>query len=146
VLASESVFSIDPRKVVSETVDGETILIHLQTGSYYSLTGAGPGIWALAGGSRSAVEIARELAERHGENERTVMSSVIGLLTELVAEDLLEPGVSRIANGTDPPAATEPSTAWSAPKLARYDDMKDFLLVDPIHEVDESGWPTRKSD
>jgi hypothetical protein len=24
--------------------------------------------------------------------------------------------------------------------------MEDLLLLDPIHEVDESGWPNRPSD
>jgi hypothetical protein len=145
MLSKESVFSIDPRKVVYETVDGETILIHLQTGSYYSLTGSGPDIWALAGGGRPAGEVARELAGRHGESEPAVMSSVTSLLTELMAEDLLEPGPAQNGNGAGPPAI-ELGAGWSAPKLEKYDDMQDFLLVDPIHEVDESGWPSRKPD
>jgi hypothetical protein len=27
-----------------------------------------------------------------------------------------------------------------------YEDMQDLLLLDPIHDVDETGWPARKQD
>ena len=30
-------------------------------------------------------------------------------------------------------------------QLAVYEDMQDLLLLDPIHDVDETGWPARKS-
>ena len=34
-----------------ETMDGETILIHLETGAYYSLDGAGADTWELLAAS-----------------------------------------------------------------------------------------------
>jgi len=34
---------------------------------------------------------------------------------------------------------------FRAPVLNVYADMKDLLLLDPIHDVDEVGWPTPKS-
>jgi hypothetical protein len=30
------------------------------------------------------------------------------------------------------------------PLLRKYTDMRDLLLLDPIHDVDEQGWPVRK--
>jgi hypothetical protein len=137
-------FAINPGKVVHETVDGETILIHLETGNYYSLSGAGAEIWGLVGTARSPGEIARELAERHGRTESEVSPAVTTLLTQLMEEGLLEP------NGSGPTSPDASLTVWRAaswvpPKLERYDDMQDFLLVDPIHEVDDAGWPSRKT-
>jgi hypothetical protein len=132
-------FIINP-KVVSETVQGEAILIHLETGSYYSLTGAGAEIWGLIAARRSAAEITGELADRHGRPSAEVGTAVDDLLAELVREDLLH------ANGATahPPASPEMAwraPAWVPPKLEKYDDMQDFLLVDPIHDVDDVGWP-----
>jgi hypothetical protein len=132
-------YTINP-KVVDETVEGETILIHLETGSYYSLTGAGAEIWELVGMARSPTEIAQELAERHGQARAEVGAAVDELLAQLAREDLLHP------NGARPRAAVPAAPAWRAPawappKLEKYDDMQDFLLVDPIHEVDDVGWP-----
>jgi hypothetical protein len=33
---------------------------------------------------------------------------------------------------------------FSRPILTKYTDMKELLLLDPIHEVDETGWPNPK--
>jgi len=30
---------------------------------------------------------------------------------------------------------------FTKPELHKFTDMQDLLLFDPIHEVDESGWP-----
>ena len=27
------------------------------------------------------------------------------------------------------------------PTLEKYTDMQDLVLLDPVHEVDERGWP-----
>jgi hypothetical protein len=29
--------------------------------------------------------------------------------------------------------------------MEKYEDMRDLLVLDPIHEVDEGGWPTRRA-
>jgi hypothetical protein len=43
-------------------------------------------------------------------------------------------------------ALDEPTEAYAAPTLERYEDMQDLLLLDPIHEVDVTGWPKRPED
>jgi hypothetical protein len=30
--------------------------------------------------------------------------------------------------------------------IDKYDDMRDLLALDPIHEVDSGGWPLAKKD
>ena len=37
--------------------------------------------------------------------------------------------------------AADGKAAFEAPRLERYTDMKDYFLLDPIHEVDTAGWP-----
>jgi hypothetical protein len=136
-------FTINSQKVVHETLDGETILIHLETGSYYSLTGAGAEIWALIG-AMSPEQIARQLAERHGRSESEVSSAVSDILRQLTEEDLLEPNGHRVTAEASSSEVWQ-EASWVPPKLERYDDMQDFLLIDPIHEVDDAGWPSPKS-
>jgi hypothetical protein len=29
--------------------------------------------------------------------------------------------------------------------LERYEDMQDLILLDPVHEVEEEGWPRAKT-
>jgi hypothetical protein len=47
----------------------------------------------------------------------------------------------------DPGAVTPvaaATTPYLAPVLNAYSDMKDLLLLDPIHDVAEEGWPIPK--
>ena len=146
-------FEVDRRRVVHETIDGEAILIHLETGFYYSLEGTGSEIWdGLVAGSTPA-EIAGRLQGHYEGPPKAIEMAVSALIDELHEEQLLAPvDGPTTTNGAEPgnpPAdgtdTTSPGVEFRAPVLNRYTDMADFMLVDPIHEVDESGWPNRKS-
>lgn len=34
---------------------------------------------------------------------------------------------------------------FTPPVLNKFTDMQELLLLDPIHDVDETGWPKRKA-
>jgi hypothetical protein len=131
-------FAIDPRRVVHETIDGEVILIQLERGYYYSLDGVGAEIWGQLVAGTTAAEIAASLGDAHGVSAE---AAVYGLLEDLHAESL----VTRAGtdNGAAPAAAAAGGLA--RPVLHKYTDMEDFLLVDPVHDVDETGWPNRRA-
>ena len=129
---------IHARKVVHETLDGETIVIHLETGSYYSLTGSGAEIWTLVGAGASAGQLCAELARRHQRDEDEIRGDVERFVAELERDGLVEPSDVEVRALPEAPSG---SNGWASPRLERYDDMRDFLLVDPIHEVDAAGWP-----
>jgi PqqD family protein of HPr-rel-A system len=136
---SESRFRIGP-EIVHETVDGEVIAIDLADGSYYSLAGSGPAIWELLAHGAGEAEIAAALAGRFDAEEAEIAAAVSALLTQLRERGLI---VSEA--GTAPPPPTSGSSGeksrFEAPRLERYNDMKDYFLLDPIHEVDTAGWP-----
>ncbi len=118
--------AIKSQNIVHDTVAGETILIHLEKGNYYSLTGAGAEVWALVGAAKSCEQIAVELAERHGRPLEDVAPAVTAFLHELLEEDLLEPSVNGAAsNGT--PAWR--ASSWRPPKLEKFTEMQDFLML-----------------
>src|SRR4051812_17112881 len=81
--------AVDTRRVVHETIDGEVILIQLETGFYYSLDGVGAEIWALLGEDAAPADIASRLCERHGTNPTATTALVNQLLRELCNESLL---------------------------------------------------------
>lgn len=132
---------IHASNIVHETLDGETLVIHLTTGNYYSLTGSGAEIWALLNGAGSASAICAELSRRHRRPEGEIRGAVESFIAELEHEGLLEP--SDALPNSLPADPAEVRGRWEPPTLERYGDMRDFLLVDPIHEVDETGWPNR---
>lgn len=137
-------FRSHPR-VVHETIDGEVILIQIETGYYYSLGGSGARMWRLLEGGRSIDEVAAALEETYGPSPE-IRSAIERLTEELRGETLLEPleGDADPSSAEDVPAS-ETAVPFVAPLLERYEDMQDFLLVDPIHEVDDSGWPNKKT-
>lgn len=132
-------FRIGP-EIVHETVDGEVIAIDLADGSYYSLAGSGPAIWELLAHGAGEAEIAAALAGRFEAEDGEIGSAVSVLLGQLRENGLI---VSETGVGAGAPAiaGSEEKEPFEAPRLERYDDMKDYFLLDPIHEVDTAGWP-----
>ena len=131
-------FTVDPKRVVHETIDGETILIHLKTGAYYSLSGSGPEIWSLLVDGWSDETAAEELARRYPDSDEAA-EATRSFVRELVREELLHEGPDATE---EPPGAELPSGgAFETPRVQQYTDMQYFLLLDPIHEVEAAGWP-----
>lgn len=146
-------FTVHP-KIVSETIDGEVIILNLDRGRYYSLTLAGTDAWSAITRAANAEEIVDALMARY-EGSRTQIEQAVGhLLGELSREELIvafAPGSAEAAappaNGSVPAAgSTAVRRPFETPVLRAYTDMEDLLLLDPIHEVDESGWPNRLSE
>jgi hypothetical protein len=139
-------FSIDVRRVVHETIEGETILINLVSGYYYSLGGCGVEVWSLLAEGRSADEVVGELQSRYAVDRDAVAEPVHALIDELVREELLDPaGDEANANGNGRGAgnshAAPANSSFAPPELRKFEDLQYFLLVDPIHQVGPAGWP-----
>ncbi len=137
----ESRFRIDAENVVHETVDGEVIAIDLGNGNYYSLAGSAPAIWDLLAGGATEAEICDALAARFDADAETIRNEVSTLLGKLGESGLV---VSSEDGGAAPAPAAGGDGAklpFEPPRLERYTDMKDYFLLDPIHEVDTAGWP-----
>ena len=134
-------------RVVHETIDGETILIHLDTGAYYSLDGAGADAWGLLNAGGSVDEVVAVLAARYEAGREEIEAAVADVVGHLQAEDLLTPAADVAPNGqvaAARAAAPAQRAAFEPPVLRKYTDMQEFLLVDPIHETDTTGWPNVK--
>jgi hypothetical protein len=133
--------AVDSSRVVHETIDDETILINLRTGTYYSLTGSGSEVWGLLSAGIPVDQAAGILRERYPANGTEAEQAVRKLADQLVEEELLV----GTANGRGPDEIPPPEPrggAFEAPALQRFTDMEYFLLLDPVHEVDDSaGWP-----
>lgn len=143
---------INEPKVVHETIDGETILLNLDNGYYYSLDGIGADIWGFIEKSATANDIIERLQNDYEGDSVGIKNSVNQFLLELIKEELI------VADDGEPPegfiefkAQVETGrkgekSGFKEPSLNKHSDMKDLLLLDPIHEVDETGWPTAKQD
>jgi len=133
--------------VSMERLDGETIVINFDTGEYFSFRGSSadvlwlvdshvaPEAWgAVLGGSFPGLE--------WGE---TAQSEVDAFLEELLTAGLIE---HTTAQGTT--EVTLPDdyvrSEWTAPSVHANSDLVDLLVIDPIHDTSEDGWPSTRTD
>ena len=65
-------------------------------------------------------------------------------------DDLLREGlVADAGTGVETPGTLQLSEnrqtrrPFEMPTLEKYTDMQDLVLIDPVHQVDEAGWPRR---
>ncbi len=118
--------------VTHQNIEGEVIAIHIARGTYHSLTGAAAVVWSRI---ESAPLDAASLAAGFENAPADAEDRVRGILSHLEEQDLIEAG--------DPePDASHDAVAWEEPVVESFDDMQDLLLADPIHDVDERGWPS----
>src|SRR4051794_14116826 len=125
--------------VIQETIDGETIMVNLETGSYYWLDPLASYVCSAMEGGASVEEVTAALTTRFPADGQAVDDEVRQLADRLVEEALLVPDEAR----TGPEATREPPElpAFSAPVLKIYTDMQELLLLDPVHDVGVEGWP-----
>lgn len=123
--------------VAAEELDGEVIAINMSTGIYYSMVGWSAWAWSALTSGMAPTEVGAVMSD-HGAEDGTFAASAFA--DELVRERLVverTPGA-----GTDPEPAGPPDAAVDALVLQRFTDMEDLILLDPVHDVDESqGWP-----
>ena len=74
----------------SETaIDGEVVLLNLQDGTFFSLTGTAVLIWQLIDGSRDRAALLTELALTYGADSATMAPDLDAFLAQLAKAGFL---------------------------------------------------------
>jgi hypothetical protein len=145
-------FGINKPTVVHETIDNEVIIIEFDSGNYYSLDKVGADVWNLIERGKPFGQIVEAISNLYRGSTEKVQNALSQLITELENENLvsaikeMQPtdSQSSIHNDVAAPIADKEKPEFESPILQKYSDMQELLLLDPIHEVDERGWPTAK--
>jgi len=132
-------YRVNHPRIVHETIDGETVLLDLNKGVYFSFDATGVVLWEhlekfknfeqLLGlpvwEDAQREEISRFYSQL--EDEEIIVSDP-GPVTQEDCSYLMEGG--------------QLTFTYTCPVLNKYSDMQDLLLLDPIHEVEkDQGWP-----
>ena len=133
-------FQINQSNIVHQTIEGEVVIINLNTGDYYSLVNVGVRIWNL---------LEKTTTVEYIVNTLNIEEIVTQFITELKKESLVisleidsDEQSSPVENvSTDDNSDKLP---FEIPSLQKFSDMQELLLIDPIHEFDEMGWPRTK--
>jgi|WetSurMetagenome_2_1015567.scaffolds.fasta_scaffold352435_2 hypothetical protein len=145
-------FRINGPKVIHETIDGETVIVNLDSGNYYSLDKVGADVWECLVKDFSVHRIIEAIASRYTGERENIEKTMYQFIDEMQQENLIvineSQGYASDAD-IDPGDETEQMkerSIFATPVLNKYSDMQDLLLLDPIHDVDETGWPSSKNN
>jgi hypothetical protein len=146
---SDAYLRVNAPQVIHESIDGEVIVIDLGTGNYYSLKGSGAEIWDALGraGTATQDDLVNALGSRFDSGREELEAGVASLVTEMLNEGLIVPADSNavaLAPAVDDPGGAK--AAFEMPRLEKFTDMQDLVLLDPVHEVDATGWPQPRPD
>lgn len=149
-------YRVNRPDVIDEHFEDEYVIVNLKTGTYYSLNPSGAAIWDILNGGATQDSILTQLGALYNVASSALAPEVERILSEFETEQLI---VATPANGATansgnadtaaPPAQGDVSPGsqlaeFQPPHLEKYDDMRALLLLDPIHQVDTSGWPAAK--
>ncbi len=138
-------YQIDRSAVASEIIDGEAIMLHHGSGDYFSADGIGAVVWQWLGESRSPDQIVRLLKTSFPKASADIAPAVDAFLADLLKHELIREGTSDRPALASSQQMADLGSEFAPPTLHVYSDMREVLLLDPIHEVEEVlGWPMPK--
>lgn len=79
----------DANRVIDRIVDGEALVIHLDSGDYYSLNGVGTRVWEEMDGAKTVSELANIIALEYEVTVEQAQTDVQALVDQLLSEQLV---------------------------------------------------------
>jgi hypothetical protein len=129
---------VNAEDIVHESLDGEVVIVNLRNGRYYSLVNVGAEFWELIAGSAQSQQLLNFARSRYLDGGE--MAAVVDqFLKELAEEGLVTLSPAETPVGAE---AGSGSLPFQAPVLAKHTDMEGLLLLDPVHDVSDEGWPS----
>ena len=148
---SDLVYHPNTSRITYEIIEGEVIIVDFDTGVYYSINALGSVIFNWIAHGANLGDVHKVIGTHFRVPETDVVQAVDAFIDTLLQDAIISPrdssGENRILNNPELSYEDLPDSAtFEAPRLEKYTDMQELLLLDPIHEVDEEGWPFTKQD
>lgn len=126
--------------VLHERLDGETIIVNMRTGRYLSLQGVASDIWYLISNRVPRHRWLALLAEVYQQPDDADVDKFVALCLEAeLIREAQEQALDDFVWLTD-----VPRPPWSLQPPEEFDDLADLILIDPVHDVDADGWPSKR--
>lgn len=127
-------YRVNEPSVAAEHLDDEIVVVSFANGRYYSLRGTGAEVWRLLETGHTPESIVALYSEPSNDIRDDLEAFVRRLIEQELMIESHVPARSQEAEAID-------VGAFERPVLEEFDEMKEMLLYDPIHDVDETGWP-----
>jgi pyrroloquinoline quinone biosynthesis protein D len=83
------IYAKRPAAFTETTIDDETVVMSLESGDFFSLTGTAQAIWGLIDGQRDGAAIAASLARNYGAEPGDLTEDIGEFLGDLAAAGLI---------------------------------------------------------
>lgn len=128
-------FAVASGDIVSESFDGDFVVLDLNCGKYFSFSDSGNVIWeAVSSGVAPAQLLQQPIAISPAELESFVQT--------LVSHGLIVARQNAAPHGSASDYLDRLASTKEKPDVTVFDDLADLFKADPIHDVEEPvGWP-----
>lgn len=128
---------------VADDFGGEIVALNLDTGFYFSLRDLAAAVWRDLAAGHSVESVLGPL----GAQAPRLAEDATRLIDRIQSEGLMQPAVAVAVAEGDPSVATFIAGGMTSLVIDSYDDLRDLVMTDPIHEVvEEVGWPVRREE
>ena len=138
---AEPRFRIDAPSVIFERFDEEVVAINMDKGTYHSMAGPAADAFVLLSEEATAGELAGVLSNKYAATPEEIEAALAPFLEQLRNEQLIVCVETRKPRDPLRIAGNESGLPFAAPSLQAFRDLEGLLLLDPVHEVDDEGWP-----
>jgi hypothetical protein len=142
-MGPSTVLEIAAPACAAQDFDGEIVALNMSNGIYCSFRDLGAVLWRDLAAGHSVEALNALLAQALSGAE-----AVQDFVARIIAEGLMRPA-SNAASPAEQPQIVAALAGGVTPALTFeiFEDMKNLLLFDPVHEVDEvKGWPALPQD
>jgi hypothetical protein len=136
-------YTINEPAVIFEEFGDEIVAVNLDTGIYYSLRGSACEIWLSLKDPATTSQILGFVNEKYEGKVDEIDMQIHQFIDRLISLNLIKISTitSQVKNRSN---HLTMKSDFLPPEMDVFSDMQDILLLDPVHDVDESGWPILK--
>jgi len=123
---------VNAERAAGDVIDGEAIIINLETGVYYSMQGIGGDVWSMIAAQRSFGSMLDAIVAAYDVNADDARRDLEAVLGQLLDEGLVRfAGETRTGVSVPHQEPLQEKKPYAAPQLQIYRDMQDLLALDP---------------
>lgn len=143
-------FRCNDPDVIYEIYDEEVVILNFRDGNYYSLKNTARTVWVLLMDGFSTAEIQKQYTDASDSCSADIRSDIVKFVGSLIKDGLIVDSGERDIKKDSPKKHSDITLEicpqnFTPPVLEKYTEMQELLLLDPIHEVSDTGWPSKKN-
>jgi hypothetical protein len=148
-MSAQAQYRCNDPDVIYEIYDDEVVVLNFSNGNYYSLKNSAKSVWILIVRGVSLSEIQKHFTGNSNSHKAEIEKNISDFFVSLIEEELIVESDSKTLKKFDTGQKTDVMLDVNAkdfphPILEKFNEMQELLLLDPIHEVSNMGWPLRK--